>query len=139
MRITDGRYVLTSKSDIEGALKRKDNMVQEHKDSLVLVREITRAMLNLHQPYVSRGTEKTRFIDVSICPPERMKEALAAQLTESVWCCECGSSWPCKQIKPLRELRDILGRNGSSDNEALAALIEKIQPQDHEGKVITAL
>lgn len=139
MRISDGKYVLTSKSEVEESLKRKNDMVEQHKESLVLIRELTRAMLNLHQPYISRGTENTRFVDVSVCPTDRMKAALAAQLTENIWCCECGSSWPCKQIKPLRELRDILGRNGSADNEALAELIEKIQPQDREGRVVTAL
>lgn len=139
MRIADGKYILTNKSEIEESLKSKNEMVEQHKYSLVLMRELTRAMLNLHQPYITRGTENTRFVDVSVCPPDRMKAALAAQLTENVWCCECGSSWPCKQIKPLRELRDILGRNGSPDNEALEELIKTIEPRSREGQIVTAL
>lgn len=142
MRINHGRYILTSKEQIEKALKQQGDMAQLRAQALAEMRDWVRAMLNLHQPYSNKGARDGSYVDVSICPPERMKERLGAILTESLWCCECGSSWPCKQIPILREMRDLLPRNGDVDAEILEQIAEAtagITVKDKPGRIVTAL
>lgn len=124
MRITHGRYILTNKQQIESELAQQDKKIELLRAQLNLAQQWTRAQLDLHQPY-------THGLDISCHEPEKMQDALAAQILRNLWCSRCSNPWPCKHIGNLRLLRDVTGRvTDLADLREIADRLSAIEPPE---------
>jgi hypothetical protein len=132
VRIRHGRYILSSKEQIEATLEEQDEQIHLLRTQLELVRQFANHQLDLHQPYVHASD-----LDISCVEPSEMKAKLAEKLTRNIWCSRCSNPWPCAHIPALRLLRD-LGRGWSnmSDLLALSDRISKLPvPKKREGQL----
>lgn len=132
MRIEHGRYILSSKDQIETTLKEQSEEIRILKAQLDLVGQFSRQQLNLHQPYVHASD-----LDVSCAKPSEMKATLAEKLTRNIWCSRCSNPWPCGHIAALRLLRDLSRRWSKMDDlKDLAEQLSRLpEPKKREGQL----
>lgn len=130
MKIRDGRYTYTGKEQIEKAMERKEEQIEELRSRLGTVAYWAEAQRNLHLPYIS-GT-----LDTSISPREKKTEHLCNQIARNLWCSECSTTWPCKYIDQLQELRHFVqGHLEESDEDDFKTKIRNMQPKEKRGQL----
>lgn len=59
-------------------------------------------MMKRHQPYISGR------IDVSGSPAADMRADFIGRIERNIWCTECRTPFPCREVSNLRQLREVL-------------------------------
>ena len=117
---------MVSKSDYVADRNRIIAELDASRATIANAERWAREMLDRHQPYISGR------IDVSISSPDKMHADMLQKLGSNIWCEECSTPFPCRQVSNLRALRGLL-RGGD-----FAGLPTKQSPR-HEGHIPTAL
>lgn len=132
MKIHNGKATYTGREQIERVLKHKDEEIQRLRSQLGTVGHWADAMRDKHKPYISGK------MDVSIAETEKKADALCAQIRRNLFCAECSTTWPCKYIEDLGELRYfVLDRMDESDEDDFKKKIREMEPKDKRGIIDT--
>ena len=134
MRVKNGRFIYTNREQIERVLGYKDEEINQLMSRLGTIALYAEAQKKLHQPYIS-GT-----LDVSAQPTVNKAESLCNQIKRNLWCSECSTSWPCKALDDLNDVRYFaLDRMDEDDEEAFKTKIREMKPKQTSGQIQTHL